>query len=120
MTMGVALEDWTTAAIGDWTSAAVLVAVLVYTVVYFARSPWRSTSLTIIFASKNLLVVLYMAQIQASIWWGTDYPFRWLLRPWANILVVVAYLTLSAMLWRLQSKDRAERRAAYDEDGSPV
>lgn len=92
--------------VGDWSSAAVLVAVLIYTAVYFARSPWRSSLLTMIFAGKNLLVVLYMAQVQASLWWGTDYPWRWILRPFANSWCAVAYLALAVLLWHLQSQER--------------
>lgn len=95
---------------GDWTSAAVLVAVLIYTSVYFARSPWQSSVLTVIFAIKNLLVVLYMVQVQASVWLGEDYPLRWVARPSVNALCAGAYLTLAAFLWHLQTKEIEQLR----------
>jgi peptidoglycan biosynthesis protein MviN/MurJ (putative lipid II flippase) len=108
--------------IGDWTSAAVLLAVLIYTAVYFARSPWRTSLLTVIFAIKNLLVVLYMVQVQASVWLGNDYLLRWIARPSVNALCAVAYLTLAALLWHLQTKeieklrfDLAQFKAEEDE-----
>ena len=96
---------------GDWASLAFLVAVTVYTAIYFARFPWKSSVLTRIFATKNVLVVLYAAQVQASIWLGS----AWLGRDWVRVVVntlcSVAYVALTiAMLW--MQKRQQERESA--------
>lgn len=91
---------------GDWASLSFLLAVTVYTAMYFAKFPWRSSVLTRIFATKNVLVVLYAAQVQASIWLGS----AWLGRDWVrlvvNTLCSVAYVALTVAMLRMQKRQQ--------------
>ncbi|UVK58965.1 membrane protein [Gordonia phage KappaFarmDelta] len=100
---------------GDIGALYVLIAVLIYTNIYFLRSPWRSSALTIIFAIKNVLVVFLVGQVVASLFWP-DYPGREWLRFFDYWACGTAYLALSVLLWRMQSQDRAQFRA--DEDAA--
>ena len=97
--------------IGDWSSLAVLIAVLVYTTIYFTKFPWRSTILTRIFATKNLLVVLFSAQIQASIWLGSAWFGRDWIRLAVNVLCSAAYIALAAVMLWMQNRERAAETA---------
>ena len=105
--------------VGDIGALYVLIGILLYTGVYFARSPWRSSVLTWIFAVKNVLVVFLIGQVVLALfypnYWGRD-VFR-LVDYYA---CGTAYLALAFYLWRMQTHDRAvwqsEEAEAYAEN----
>ncbi|PXW34141.1 UNVERIFIED_CONTAM: hypothetical protein DES50_102769 [Williamsia faeni] len=92
-----------------------LITILIYTGVYFARSPWRSSVLTMIFAVKNLLVVFLIGQVVASIFLGSDYWGRDWFRIADYYLCGTAYAALAILLWRMQSHDIAVFRSEETE-----
>jgi hypothetical protein len=96
---------------GDVGALYVLIMILIYTGVYFARSPWRSSALTIIFAVKNVLVVFLIAQVVASLFFGSDYWARDWLRIADYYLCGTAYAALAFYLWRMQSHELAQFRS---------
>ncbi|QDP44141.1 hypothetical protein SEA_JUJU_25 [Gordonia phage JuJu] len=100
--------------VGDIGYLFVLIAVLIYTNIYFWRSPWRSSVLTKVFAAKNVLVVMLIGQVVLALYYP-DYPGRDWLRAIDTYLCGIAYLVLATLLWRMQSQDKAQRSADEDE-----
>ena len=99
--------------VGDIGYLFVLVAILIYTNIYFLRSPWRSSILTKVFAAKNVLVVFLIGQVVLALYYP-EYPGRDWLRALDTYLCGAAYLVLAFLLWRMQSEDR--KQFASDED----
>ena len=100
--------------VGDIGLLYVFVAILIYTAVYFARSPWRASVLTRIFAAKNLLMVLLIGQVVLSVFLGVDYWGRDWFRSAGNYLCGTVFLALAYLLWKMQTQDREQLR--HDED----
>ena len=93
---------------GDIGLLFTFIGVVVYTIVYFWRSPWRKSPLTIIFATKNVLVVFIIGQVVLSVFYGEDYWGRDWFRLIDYALCGAAYVALIVFLWRMQSEDRRQ------------
>lgn len=83
------------------------VLVTTFTVLYAARSLWRSNRIGKIFFTKSVVLAAVLWQIVASQWWDDDYPLRQQIRYIIYTLGALVYIPMLISLWREQQRDRA-------------
>ena len=83
--------------------------VIVFAVLYWARSRWWANRIGKIYLAKSVVLSLVLAQIVVASWWDTDYPGRQHIRFAIYTLGAVVYLPMICSLWREQTRDRANR-----------
>lgn len=86
----------------------ITVLVTVFTVLYGVRSNWRANKIGRAFYVKCVFLSLVLWQAVVSVWVGSDYPYRHVIRFVIYAAGAVAYTPMVVWLWRQQNKDREE------------
>lgn len=105
----MALVDW-----ADYALAALAIDTTIFTAVYAIWQPWWKERVSQIYLAKSVLLSLVLLQISASVFAGSDYPYRAEIRFTLYSLGALMMFALLIMLLVLQHRTRSDRRAAGD------
>ncbi|ROZ89023.1 hypothetical protein [Gordonia sp. OPL2] len=100
--------------VADWALVVLAGVTTVFTLCYFVGQPWWKERVSIIYLGKSVLLSLVLIQISASVWAGTSYPGRAVIRLVLYSGGAIMMFALLVMLLVLQHRTRRDRRAAGD------
>lgn len=90
-------------AIGDWTLVAGLLPATLFLVIYGGFHPWYRSLVGWLFVLLGLAIVSVDVVVLLSLFLGTEYPGRWIVR-------VIGYAIHSSSGWALLAIYLVERR----------
>lgn len=100
--------------VADYALVALALDTTVFTLVYATWQPWWKERVSQIYLAKSVLLSLVLLQISASVFAGSDYPYRAWIRLTLYSGGAAMMLALLAMLLVLQHRTRRDRHAAGD------